>query len=136
MALRASASFATEYAFGLESLAVLHDFTLLFQMRKAFHKKTSRAAGGIKHGFAQFGVAHFDHESDDSARRVELTRIHSGIAHFLEHGLVEMAKRVNLLAGSEMDAVKLVDRDSQRLFVSLRIIFWKKRICKIKQDSG
>ena len=56
-----------------------------------------------------------DHEAHDGARRVELAGIARRIAHLAEHGFVERAERVQLVAGGEMDAVELVDDVAQQV---------------------
>ena len=58
-----------------------------------------------------------DHEPDDGARGVELAGVAGGVAHLLEHGLVEMAEGVDLLGGGEVDAVDLVDDVAQQVAV-------------------
>ena len=63
------------------------------------------------------GIDDFDHEADDGARRVELAGIAGGVAHLFEHGLVEMAEGVDLVAAGEVDVVDLVDHVAQQIAV-------------------
>ena len=58
-----------------------------------------------------------NHEADDGARGVELARVASGVAHFLEHRLVEMAEGVDFTGGCEVDTVDLVDHIAQEVAV-------------------
>ena len=60
---------------------------------------------------------HFDHESDDGARSIELTGVPGSVAHLLEHGLVEVTEGVDLVAAGEVNAVDLVDHVSQQVAV-------------------
>ena len=64
-----------------------------------------------------FGFDDFDHEADDGARRVELARVAGGVAHLSQHGLVQMAEGVDLVAAGEVDAVDLVDHVAQQVAV-------------------
>ena len=63
------------------------------------------------------GFDDFDHEADDGARRVELAGVAGGVAHLLEHRLVEMAEGVDLVAAGEVDAADLVDHVAQQVAV-------------------
>ena len=82
-----------------------------------FDQEAAGAAGRIEHGFAELGIGDRDHEAHDGARRIELAGIARGVAHLAEHGFVESAERVQLVAGGEMDAVDLVDHIAQQVAV-------------------
>ena len=56
-----------------------------------------------------------DHEPHDGARRVEFAGIARRVAHLAEHGFVKRAESVNLVSGSEMDAVDFVDDIAQQI---------------------
>jgi hypothetical protein len=49
------------------------------------------------------------YEAHDGAQSVKLAGIARRIAHLAEHGFVERAEGMQLVAGSEMDAVEFVD---------------------------
>ena len=72
---------------------------------------------GSRIDFAEPGVDDFDHEADDGARRVELAGVAGGVAHLAEHGLVEMAEGVDLVAAGEVDVADLVDHVAQQVAV-------------------
>ena len=99
----------------LDGLPVLNRLALLFEMRVGLHQKPAGAAGGIEHGFAEPRVQHLDHEPHHRARRVELAILAGGVAHLLEHRLVEMAQGEHLLLRQEVDAVHLVDHVAQQV---------------------
>ena len=44
------------------------------------------------------GIGDFDHEAHDRARRIELAGIAGRVTHLAQHGLIERAKRVQLVA--------------------------------------
>ena len=56
-----------------------------------------------------------DQEPHDGARRVKLAGIARRIAHLAQHGFVERAQRVQLVAGGEMNAAELVDDIAQQV---------------------
>ena len=80
------------------SLPVLDRLALLLQVGERLDQKAAGAAGRVENGFAELRVDDLDHEPDDGTRRVELAGVAGGIAHLLEHGLVQVAERVNLVA--------------------------------------
>ena len=72
---------------------------------------------GIENHFAELGIDHFDHEADDGTRSIKLTGIAGGVAHLLEHGFVEMAEGVDLVAAGEMDVADFVDHVAEQIAV-------------------
>ena len=107
--------------FTAEDGALLQDFPvgdgldLLFKVLEGFDEEAAGAAGGIEDGFAEARVEDFHHEADDGAGGVELAGIAGGVAHFAQHGFVERAEGVELVAGGEMDAGDLVDDVAQEV---------------------
>src|SRR5262249_4037605 len=108
---------AAEDALGLKSLPVLDGFALLLQVFECLDQKAAGAAGGIEYYFAELRVHDFNHEADDRARCVELAGIAGGVAHLLEHGLVEMAEGVNLVAAGEVNVVYLINHVAEEIAV-------------------
>ena len=84
-------------------------------MVERLDQKAARAAGRVEQRFAEARIRHRDHESHDGARRVKLAGIARRIAHLAQHGFVERAQRVQLVAGGEMNAVELVDDIAQQV---------------------
>ena len=107
--------FAAEEGFFLQDLAVGHGLHLFRQMIVGFDDESAGATGGVEHGFAKARVGDDNHEADDGTRRVELAGVARRIAHLAEHGFVERAQRVQLVAGGEMDAGNLVDDIAQEV---------------------
>ena len=101
----------------LKNLAVLDRLALLLQVLERLDEKAAGAAGWVEDHFAELGVHDFHHEADDGAGRVELAGIAGGVAHLLEHGLVEMAEGVDLVAAGEVDAADLIDHVAQQITV-------------------
>ena len=108
---------AAEEALSLENLVVFGSLALFLQMIERRDQKAAGAAGWIEEGFAQSWVGDGDHETDNSARGVEFAGIPGGVAHFFEHGLVEMAEGVDFVGRGEVDAVHFVDDVSQEVAV-------------------
>ena len=113
--IRQRLGFAAEERAFLQEAAVGDGFDLLGQVVVGFDEEAAGAAGGVEHGFAQARIGDGDHEADDGARGVELAGIAGGIAHLAEHGFVEGAEGVQLVAGGEVDAVELVDDVAQQV---------------------
>ena len=84
-------------------------------MIEGLDQEAAGAAGRVEDGFAEARVGDLDHEAHDGARRVELAGIAGRIAHLAQHGFVERAERVQLVAGGEMDAGDLVDDVAQQI---------------------
>ena len=63
------------------------------------------------------GFDHGDDELHDGPRRVELAGIARRVPHLAEHGLVKQAEGVDLVLGSEVDFVDLVDDIAQQVAV-------------------
>ena len=102
----------------LQHLPVLDRLALLLQVLERLDQKAAGAAGRVEDRLAElWDSIDFDHEADDGARRVELAGVAGGIAHLLEHRLVEMAESVDLVAAGEMDVVDLVDHVAQQVAV-------------------
>ena len=95
--------------------AVLDRLALLLQVLERLDEKAAGAAGRVEDVFAELRVDDLDHEAHDGARRVELAGVAGRVAHLLEHRLVEVAERVDLLAAGEVDAVDLVDHVAQQV---------------------
>ena len=106
---------AAEEGFLLQDFAVGHGLHLFAEVVVGFDQEAAGAAGGVEDGFAQARVGDGDHEADDGARGVELAGIAGGIAHLAEHGFVQGAQGVQLVAGGEVDAVQLVDDIAQEV---------------------
>ena len=99
----------------LQTLAVGDRLHLLFKMVVRLDQKAARAAGRVEDGFAKARIGDFHHEAHDGARRVELAGVAGRVAHFPEHGFVESAEGVDLVARREVDAVDLVDHVAQQI---------------------
>ena len=97
------------------TVAVLDRLALLLQVLERLDQEAAGAAGRVEDGFAELRVGDLDHEPHDGARRVELAGVAGRVAHLPEHRLVEMAERVDLVAGGEVDAVDLVDHVAQQV---------------------
>ena len=82
---------------------------------EGFDQKAAGPARGIEHSFAEPGIDHRHHEAHDGPRRVELAGVAGRVAHLPEHGLVEVAERVNFFGRREVDAVDLVDDVAQQI---------------------
>ena len=108
---------AAEDALGLENLSVLNRLALLLQMLERLDEKAAGAAGRIENHFAELRIDDFDHEADDGTRGVELAGVAGGVAHLFEHGLVEMAEGVDLVAAGEVDVVDFVDHVAEQIAV-------------------
>ena len=78
-----------------------------------FHQEAARARCRVQDGLAEARIRDRDHEPHDGARGVKLAGIARRIAHLAQHGFVERAQRVQLVAGGEMNAVELVDDIAQ-----------------------
>ena len=113
--IRQRLGFAAEQGFLLQDFAVGHGLDLLGQMVERLDQKAARAAGRVEHGLAEARVRDGDHEPHDGARGVKLAGIARRIAHLAQHGFVERAERVQLVAGGEVDAVELVDDIAQQV---------------------
>jgi hypothetical protein len=113
--IRQSLGFAAEERAFLQDPSVGDRFDLLRQMIIRLDQEAARAAGGVEHRFAQARISHGDHEPHDRPRGIELARIARRVAHLAEHGFVERAQGVQLVAGGEMDAVELVDDVAQQV---------------------
>ena len=107
--------FVTEEALGLEHLMVFSSLALFLQMIERCDQKSAGAAGRVEEGFAEARIGDGDHETDDGARGVELAGVTGGVAHFFEHGLIEMAEGVDFVGRGEMDAVHFVDDVTQEV---------------------
>src|SRR5437773_3618539 len=86
-------------------------------MLEGLDEKSTGAASRVEDHFAKPGVYHFNHEADDGARRVKFAGVAGGVAHLFEHGLVEMAERVNLVAAGEVNVADFVDHVAQQIAV-------------------
>ena len=113
--IRQRLGFAAEERAFLQDAAVGHGLDLLGQMVVRLDQEAAGAAGGVEHGLAQARIGHGDHEAHDGARGVELAGIARRIAHLAQHGFVERAEGVQLVAGGEVDAVELVDDVAQQV---------------------
>jgi hypothetical protein len=96
---------------------VLGRAALPFEVGEGLDEETAGAAGGVEHGLAEPRGGDLDHEADHRPRRVELARVAGGIAHFLEHRLVELAQGVDFGRRLEVDGVDLVDHAAQQVAV-------------------
>ena len=96
---------------------MLNGLALRCEVLVGLGEEAASAAGGVEHGFAELGVSDGDHEADDGPRRVELAVLAGGVAHFAEHGLVEVAERVDFVGRREVDLVDLVDHVAQQVAV-------------------
>ncbi len=101
----------------LQRLPVLYRVALLLEVQECLDQEAARAAGGVKHAFAQARIDHLHHEAHHGARRVELAGVPGGVAHLLEHRFVEVAQRVYLVGRGEVDGVDLVDDVAQQVAV-------------------
>jgi len=79
-----------------------------------FHQKSAGTARRVEYSFAELGVGDLHHETNYRARGIEFAGIASRIAHFPQHGFVQMRQGVNLFAAVEMNAVDLVDDVTQQ----------------------
>src|SRR5260370_18511386 len=86
-------------------------------MAIGLNEETARAACRIKHNLAQARVDDLDHKAHDCARRVELARIASRIAHLFEHGYVEVSEGMYVFGGGEVNTVDLVDDVAQQVAI-------------------
>jgi len=97
----------------LQHAAVGHGLDLFGQVVERFDQKGRRCRRRVEHSLAQARIVTADHETHDGARGVELAGIARGIAHLAEHGSLERAQRVQLVAGVKWYAVELVDERSR-----------------------
>ena len=67
-------------------------------MIERLDQKAARAGSRIKDRFAKARIGDLHHEAHDGARRVELAGIAGRVAHLAQHGFVERAERVQLVA--------------------------------------
>src|SRR5712692_5764175 len=86
-------------------------------MAIGLYEETACAAGRIKHNLTQARVDDLDHKAHDGSRRVELARIASSIAHFFEHGFIEVSEGMYLFRRGEVNAVDLVDDVAQQVAI-------------------
>ena len=86
-------------------------------MLERLDEKAAGAAGRIKDHFAELRIDHFDHETHDRARGVELAGVAGGVAHLLEHRFVEMAEGVDLVAAGEVNVADFVDHVAEQIAV-------------------
>ena len=96
---------------------------------EGFDQKTAGAAGGVKHSVAQVRVGHLHHEAHHGARSVELAAVARRVAHFAQHGFVQMREGVDFLAGVEVDAVDLVDDVAQQIAADHAVLHTLEHVC-------
>jgi hypothetical protein len=89
-------------------MTVLHRLALLFEMLERLDEKTTGTAGRIEDDLAKPWIHHFDHEADDRTRRVELAGVAGGVAHLFEHGFIQLAEGVDLVAAGEVNVTEFV----------------------------
>ena len=99
----------------LQNLAVGHGLDLFAEMVEGLDQEAAGAGGRVEHGLAQARVGDGHHEAHDRPRGVELARVAGGVAHLAQHGFVECAQGVQLVAGGEVDAGDLVDDVAQEV---------------------
>lgn len=73
------------------------------------HQKSTGPARRVKDGLSEVRIGDTHHEAHHRTWRVELARVARRIAHLAQHRLVQVRKRVNLVAGREVNAVDLVE---------------------------
>jgi len=73
--------------------------------------------GRVEDHFAKSWVHHFDHETNDGARRVKFAGVAGGVAHFFEHRFVKMAEGVNLVAARKVNVADFVDHVAEQVAV-------------------
>ena len=68
--------------------------------------------------------------------RVELAGVARRVAHLPQHGLVERAQGVDLLAGGEVDAVDLVDDVAQQVAAHHAVVDARKTVAITSRRSS
>src|SRR5580700_1493496 len=101
----------------LQALVILGALCLGAQMFEGFDEKAAGSSGRVKDRFPEPGIYHRHDELYERPRSVELTRVTGGVAHFAQHGLIEMAEGMNLVFRGEMNSVNAVNNIAQQVTV-------------------
>ena len=104
-----------EDALLLQRRLVLDRLALLFQVLVRLGQEPARAARRVEDRFAKLRIDRRDHEPDDRPGRVEFAGVPGRVPHFPQHGLVQVAQRVDLVGGIEVDAIDQVDHVPQQV---------------------
>jgi hypothetical protein len=101
----------------LQHLSVLDRLALPLQMRVRLYEEATRPARRVQHALPELRVHNLHHEAHHGPGRVELARVAGGVAHLLEHRLVEVPEGVDLGRRAKVDGVDLVDDVPQEVAV-------------------